>query len=138
MQDIEHYRQSTRVLLAAIKLDTAVLSCNDMCCHNLQHLEVIDKLYEGIVESLLKSSDTLACSTRKGYSQVPGWNDVCKEDHRQARDAFLMWVSAGKPHSGILFDTMKSTRAHFKLTLRQCRANVKEKYSDSLAKKTTK
>eukprot|EP00918_Siedleckia_nematoides_P057133 GHVU01124629.1.p1 GENE.GHVU01124629.1~~GHVU01124629.1.p1 ORF type:complete len:121 (+),score=10.76 GHVU01124629.1:310-672(+) len=66
---------------------------------------------------------------------VPGWNDICKDVHSKARDAFLMWRNNGSPKYGPIFDIMKQSRALFKLTLRQCKSNKNNVIADTLAKR---
>ena len=53
----------------------------------------------------------------------------------QAREAFLIWKVNGKPRYGVLFEIMKTTRAHFKLCLRQSRESDSQAKADALAKK---
>jgi len=52
-----------------------------------------------------------------------------------ARLLFLMWQSNGSPRYGFYFNHMKTSRAQFKLALRQCRINEDRLVADSLAKK---
>ena len=49
---------------------------------------------------------------------VPGWNDIVRDKHRLARNAFLAWAAAGKPKSGSEHWLMSQTRSQFKLALR--------------------
>ena len=70
----------------------------------------------------------------KAFIQVPSWNDVCADLHQLARDAFKLWCMNGKPRCGPIYHTMKTTRAHFKLILRQNREMANRKESDILAK----
>jgi hypothetical protein len=57
-----------------------------------------------------------------------------KEVHSEAREAFVTWRSHGSPREGPMYDMMRNRRAHFKLVLRQCKADSSTKASDSLAK----
>ena len=60
---------------------------------------------------------------------------MCSELHCEARDAFLLWRTNGKPRAGPMHVLMKSTRAMFKLALRQSRIDTTKKDADSLAHK---
>ena len=62
-------------------------------------------------------------------------NDLYTELHREARNAFLSNRTNGKPHAGPFYAFMKSTRAKFKLALRQSRTDTTKKDADSLAQK---
>ena len=46
-----------------------------------------------------------------------------------------MWRANSSPRYGPMFEIMKRTRAHFKLTLRHCKSMEKRKTADILAKK---
>ena len=38
---------------------------------------------------------------------VSGWNDIVRDKHLVATEAFLDWVSIGKPRQGSLYDIIK-------------------------------
>jgi hypothetical protein len=65
---------------------------------------------------------------------VAGWNDLVTDKHDAARQAFLDWVSAGKPRTGYICEIMKRSRAQFKLALRYCKNNDEVLRNDALAK----
>ena len=54
---------------------------------------------------------------KKPYKIIPGWNDVCRDAHLQARESFLIWVSHGKQKDGLVLTCMTRSRALFKRTL---------------------
>ena len=60
---------------------------------------------------------------------------MCADLHAEARDAFLLWRGNGKPHMGYLFNTMRSSRARFKLALRECKVQQSRHTADKLAHK---
>ena len=76
-------------------MSDAFLSCTNTDCNSCHETE-IESLYLDIVQALKESSNvvTTNCKT-KGYN-IPGWNDVCKDAHSEAREAFLMWCANGK------------------------------------------
>jgi hypothetical protein len=112
-----------------------MLLCDDVSCNDPSHSAAIDKLYDDIVNCLVDAGNDLASSCKKGYKQILGWNEYCSEYHSEAREAFLLWRTNSNPRQGPLFDLMKRTRSHFKLTLRYCKSQEKRATSDSLAKK---
>ena len=57
---------------------------------------------------------------------IPGWKDHIKDQHTIARDAFLNWVSHGKPRQGSFDNNMSITRARFMYALRYCRSMDKK------------
>jgi len=62
------------------------------------------------------------------YSEyaIPGWNEHVKDKHNVARDAFLDWLYAGKPHASRigLHNMTKITRELSKLALRHCKQHT--------------
>ena len=40
---------------------------------------------------------------------IPGWNDLVKDVHAAARDAYLLWKESGKSRQGVIYDLMKQT-----------------------------
>jgi len=64
---------------------------------------------------------------------VADWNDIVRDKHSAVREAFLDWVSIGKPRQGSLYDVMKRTRSQFKLTLRYCKQHEDTLRADALS-----
>ena len=54
----------------------------------------------------------------KLYKCRPGWNDHARDLHTAARECFIMWIDAGRPKHGPVFDLMKTSRARFKYAMR--------------------
>ena len=63
----------------------------------------------------------------------PGWNDIIKAAHSDARDAFKFWVRSSKPRHGEVFDSMRISRAKCKYLLRKCRRDEATIRADILA-----
>jgi len=55
------------------------------------------------------------------------------EKHDLAKQAFLDWASAGRPHDNFLLSRMRRTRAAFKHDLRYCRAHEEQIRADAYA-----
>jgi hypothetical protein len=64
---------------------------------------------------------------------VPGWSVYIDEKHELAREAFLVWVSTGKPRTGALSFRMCRTRASFKLALRYFKQHEDQLRADACA-----
>ena len=116
--------------MSGVHIDHSLFLCKDRKCCDHVHIEAIDRLYSEITEALLGANQSLYSKKNGNYKQVFGWNEMCKEAHSQARNAFLTWVQASKPRSGLLYNDMRKTRAHFKLSLRQCQSEDKKTRGD--------
>jgi len=133
--ELNSYKIKCQDLLSNVYLDHDLILCNDSNCKDMNHKNAIDNLYTNINACLIDASSDHIKHNKKHFQQIAGWNDICKESHMQAREAFLYWRSFNKPKQGPIFDIMKRSRAHFKQTLRQCKAQEKRNIADSLAKK---
>ena len=129
----DNYKLSTDKKLSRIRLDLSVLMCEDTTCSNPSHLAWIESFYNETVEVLLDAGLEFAESTSGKTPIIPGWNEMCAEIHTQARNCFLQWRSAGSPKSGPMYDNMRISKAHFKLNLRNCKADKDRTVADSLA-----
>ena len=62
------------------------------------------------------------------------WNEVYKEVHANALEAFLTWTANVKPMQGsTFFNTMERSGVCFKYVLRPCKGNDKQAKADNLA-----
>ena len=131
-----YYMYQSASHLASVALDHDLLMCNDPACKDKHHQADIDKMYNGIIKSLVDAgNETFGNKQVKShFHPVPGWNDYVKVAHEEAREAFLMW-RISKPRQGPVFQLMKSTRARFKYALRFCKSVENRARADSLAKK---
>ena len=59
---------------------------------------------------------------------------MAKDAHHSARKCFLLWHANDSPRYSPIYQQMRIYRAHFKRTLRQCKADNTRKQADSLAK----
>ena len=66
---------------------------------------------------------------------VPGWNIYVSESHEKARRDFLCWRSMGSSSEGIIAYNMRTSRARFKLALRECRREEARLRAEALAAK---
>ena len=121
----------------AIKLPLEVLLCDNINCTDITHASQIDRLPQGIIDCLVESSNDIPKEV-KDYNQVLGWNEVCKEVHSHAKEAFLLWSSNGKPRQGVIFELMEKTKDHFKSVFRQCKLENTRIKCDLLATKLLK
>ena len=133
--DIDKYRLLTDSNIKNVSINHSLLLCDDVNCKNHAHISAVDLLYKDIKCVLLDSAQEFSKGNcTREHKQIAGWKEYCSIAHREARSAFLHWVSCGKPRAGVVFDEMRSTRAYFKLTLRKCRSDQNIVKSDMLAK----
>ena len=64
---------------------------------------------------------------------IHGWNDLLKDVHAAARDAYLLWEHSGKLRQGVIYDLMRQTRSKFKYAITVCKGNRNSIISDKIA-----
>ena len=137
--DLSMYKGLTEKNLSKVKLNHDLMMCDDCNCRETKHITAIDTMYESITTALKQSSEAFVQyaaenSQRRQHSGIPGWSEYCSEVHANARDAFLEWVSSGRPRYGYLLQHMQRTRAAFKQALRRCKADESRASADRVAR----
>ena len=132
-----YVKESSR-LLSDVVIDHSLILCDDVSCNDPGHTSAIERLYQGIVSAMHEAGHTCSTQKEKCYKQVADWHEVCAESHTQARDAFHLWCTNGRPRSGPIYQLMKSKRTEFKMAIRKCKEVKEQKESDRLALKLLK
>ena len=129
------YKNRTADSLSNVELNHDLILCDNTKCDSETHRNAIQRMYDYIIISLKSASEPLCKQSNKSnnYDHVMGWNEYCKVSHEQAREAYLIWRDDGKKRHGILFDSMKRSRAYFKYALRKCKCANCNKSADMLA-----
>ena len=71
---------------------------------------------------------------KKGDRKIPGFNELAKQLHSEARADYLLWKASGKPRAGLLYLNMCQSRIRFKRTLKECRQNEESLRANAHAK----
>ena len=118
------YRDKCAELLGNIELPHNAVCFSNTSCKDVSHIEGTKDLYCCIVNALHTAALNVIPVTRASGSaddhNIPGWNDIIKAAHPDARDAFKFWVRSSKPRHGEVFDSMRISRA-------TCCVNVDER-----------
>ena len=117
------YAVKCNELLITVFLNYDLLLCDYSNSINVDDLKAIDVMYQSFIDCLLQASEDVMHECKTQESQVMGWNNVCKEVHTEAREAFLNRAAHGKPRQGPIFESMTRSRASFKYALRRCKAS---------------
>ena len=127
------YTALTATHLREIRQPAEALLCNNRNCRSIQHCRDLSVFYSNLINALLTAGTETFNLIRGNIKTVPGWNVLVKDLHQQAREAFLIWRESGSPRDGPLAMLMRRARAHFKLALRQCRANEAQLRADGFS-----
>jgi hypothetical protein len=117
------YSSDIDCLLSEVEIPSCLICCNAGICTDEVHCDEIIKYYEKLTAcinlAIKHCIPAEQCKTNDFF--VPGWTDDVQEKHNLSRQAFIDWVSAGKPRQGHAVIGMRKTRAAFKLAIRYCR-----------------
>ena len=112
------YMDKCAELLGSIELPQNAVCCSNTSCKDVSHIEGTKDLYCCIVNALHTAALIVIPVTRASGTaddhNIPGWNDIIKAVHSDARDAFKFWVRSNKPRHVDVFDSMRVSRAKFK------------------------
>ena len=99
------------------------------------HCREMDNCYDHL-RNVILSVAVMVFGYRKNENYVvPGWNTYVSESHEKARRDFLYWRSMGSPREGTIAYNMRTSRARFKLALRECRREEARLRAEVLAAK---
>ena len=133
---IENYRQMLESDLSAIKLNSSLINCNDITCKLPEHLHSIDDLCATIIDCCLETGYGSIPLIQNKNNSIPGWSEHAKLEKEQSLFWHWVWLEAGKPYNGILYEIMKRTRHKYHYTVRRIKKNKmnlqKEKLTEHL------
>ena len=133
--DCKKYTEITRMLLENIVVSDNI-KCESISCNNTRHVEAVFKLYDDIINCLKEASDKAFPSTsNRGYTTMPGWSEYVADLYKTSRDVREMWLGAGRPRNGHIFDLHMRMKACCKYAIRFIKRNEKQMRKESLAKK---
>ena len=130
--DIDNYTCGLEALLQSVPLPPI---CCTPRCGIKEHHNDIDAYYQSINACLSSAMNSFIPLKRSSFNDfcVAGWTDIVADKHEAARQAFMEWTVSGKPRTGYVCESMKRTRAQFKLALRYCRNHEEMLRNNALA-----
>jgi len=121
--------------VSQVSIPSCLLACGGTCL-NIAHHHAIFKYYSDLttcVKTAFESSIPLSYIGSSKFN-IPGWTDYVSHKHDMARDAFLEWIVAGKPRSGLIYLRMYRTRAAFKQAFGFCHKQNEQIKADACAR----
>ncbi len=105
------------------------MMCSDVNCKDINHKRDICLMYNDIVNALH------GCRVVGIMNKTrPGWSKHVAEYHAEAREAFKLWVMAGRPRQGPELE-YKSTNARYKYAIHFICKNEQTLRADIMAMK---
>ena len=122
-ENIRNYKMQLENLLNYYQLPSSIINCNNLFCdiHDNIIIEKIDEILEIMtIAAELTIPTKIVTNEPKG---IPGWNEYVKPYKNKSIFCHDLWVSAGKPTSGQLFDDRKFARYKYHWAIKQARKN---------------
>ena len=122
-ENIENYKKQLRYFLNQYHIPLCIVNCDNLFCndHNDIIIEKVDELLEIMtICAEITIPSKIVTSEPKG---IPGWNEFVKPYKNKSIFCNELWVSAGKPSSGQLFDDRKFARYKYHWAIKQVKKN---------------
>jgi hypothetical protein len=107
------------------------LHCMNIECNNVRHTTERDNYMLDLMGAVIEASHAniplvggKQGSPNKRSGCMPGWNDTVKPLKEASLLWHSIWMSAGRPITGQLFETMKFTRNKYKHAVRKLKQEV--------------
>jgi len=111
------------------------LLCDDVFCCNAEHIAGLSQFADHITAACLKSAAECIPSTKPcgASGHIPGFTEHVAPLRSQSLFWHRLWQDCGKPHSGIVADIMRRSRARYHAAVRQIRRQQADIVNDRIA-----
>ena len=106
----------------------ACLNCTDPKCQNVTHTSERDDFVIDNLNAVIEASHATIPMTggrpgsvRPDSGTMPGWREEVAPVQKDAAFWHAVWLSAGRPHGGELYNVMRTTRAKYHSAIRRVR-----------------
>ena len=117
--DTNKYKESLQTQLGLIYVNDNITNCDNIHCDDLQHRAYIDMYCKDIVCALEYANECIpkksACNNK---ARLPGWNTHVKPYRDDATFWRRLWLQQGKPRSGTVAESMRSSRRSYHYAIR--------------------
>ena len=93
--------------------------------------DTIEKLYNGVVNALLSASN-LCIKRIPSKSLKFWWNSELNELKMKSMTSHRLWIDAGKPKTGCIFERKNKEKYAYKIAIKEARDNNNKSISDEL------
>jgi len=94
-------------------------------CRSEHHVASLNHYASQITEAChMSAKDAIPMTKPRSESgRIPGWTEFVAPLRAQSIFWHNLWSDCGKPHSGLVADIMRKTRARYHAAIRQVRKN---------------
>ena len=131
VDDVDRYCHMVHHLLPSPPLE-AVNCCRSDCS---EHLDLLDSFAQSLLSTLVSSSSLCFPCVSPSPPKIPGWNDGTRKLREMSIFWHKVWVEAGCPSAGVLFNIKCNTKSRFKYAVRRLKRRkeylIREKFASS-------
>ena len=108
---------------------------HDMKCKDCQHYDAINQYLNDITEACLSAghSNITYSSSPINSGRIPGWSEEVEPLHQKSLFWHQIWNDCGRPHTGIVADCMRRTRASYHYAIRCVKKHREQIIRDRIA-----
>ena len=123
IENINNYKKQLDYYLIQFNIPSCVINCNNLFCND--HDNIITEKVDEILDIMTLCAE-LTIPIKKITNEpkgIPGWNEFVKPYKNKSIFCHELWVSAGKPTSGQLFNDRKNARYKYHWAIKQVKKN---------------
>ena len=125
--ELNNYKSALNTKLQAIKCPPSMLNCHNTFCTEQGHSDARDDMVLDLLLGMVETSYTsLPLTGRAGGREgsretIPGWSREVEPYRLQSNAAYRVWLAAGKPRHGDIFQAKLHHHAQFRYAIRRVR-----------------
>jgi exonuclease III len=128
-ESVNEYYNRTRDAFYALG---DVYVCDTVVCGDSAHNKCIDEYCNEIVRVLHDCTVWSCIQNNNSGGEKMVWSRVLNDAKMTARTMRRIWLQAGKPKSGVVFDNMVRARRAYKIEVKKAKKAAKDKRSDHI------
>ena len=110
-------------------MQTEVLTCHDIECDDNYHFHTLADYVKCITDACINAcNSSIPCTTvRKQGGRIAGWSEYVQPLREKSLFWHHLWIENRKPHSGVIADCMRRSRAAYHYANRAVSYDVSER-----------
>ena len=116
--DVHRYKQCLNTALDNVTIPW--IAVTETTSPHLDLSEPVAKFHDDVIEACISAADASLPKHRRGRI-IPGWNEFVKPLREEALFWHALWKDNGSPHTGVVSEIRRLSRARYHRMLRQVR-----------------
>ena len=143
LQELDKYRNMLEINLRNIGTPAGLEDCTNCKCKQDKHKEESDNLILDILIRMIEASYlsiplTGSAKPNGRKTQIPGWNNECRNLRQESKYAYRVWIAAGKPNNGDIYASKQRAHSLYMQAIKKIKRNQKKYEADALLEASLK